>query len=164
MRRTQPIPEDIAKEFDYDATTGNIYRTVRQGNYAAGTLSGAKDYSGRYLTIRYKGKSYLAHRVAWFMYYKEQPPNYIDHINRNGLDNRIANLRPATASENQRNIEVTSRSTTGLKGIMPVRGGTLFRAEVCVQGKRYQKHSKSIEKLQEWVTMKRQELHGEYAR
>ena len=163
MRRIQPIPEDIAKEFDYDATTGNIYRTVRQGNYAAGTISGAKDYAGRYLTIRYKGKSYLAHRVAWFLYHKEQPPEFIDHKNRNSLDNRIVNLRPATRSENQCNIAVTARSTTGLKGIMPIRGGTLYRAEVCVQGKRYQKHSKSIEMLQGWVTMKRQELHGEYS-
>lgn len=163
-KKSNLIPEDIGDVFKYDSTSGRITRKVRQGNYKAGTLCVATDYPKRYYTLRYKGHMYLQHRVGWFLHHGTQPPEYIDHINGDGLDNSIANLRAATRSENQCNITVTARSTTGLKGIMPVRDGTLFRAEVCVQGKRYQKHSKSIEKLQEWVTMKRQELHGEYAR
>ncbi|WP_411014346.1 HNH endonuclease, partial [Salmonella sp. s47020] len=90
-------------------------------------------------------------------------PKCIDHINQCKTDNRISNLRAANRSQNQCNIPVSQRSTTGIKGIMPVRGGKLFRAEVCLNGKRYQKHSKDIEVLKRWVVTKREELHKEFA-
>jgi hypothetical protein len=45
-----------------------------------------------------------------------------------------------------------------------VRGGKLYRAEVCIEGKRYQKHSAKPEKLLAWVEEMRNKLHGEYAR
>ncbi|ASN73536.1 HNH endonuclease [Acinetobacter phage vB_ApiP_P2] len=39
----------------------------------------------------------------------------------------------------------------------------MFSAEVCLNGKRYQKHSKDIEVLKRWVVVKREELHKEFA-
>lgn len=62
------------------------------------------------------------------------------------------------------NITATSRSTTGIKGVFPVRGGKLYRAEVCVDGKRIQKHSKDKAKLIEWVEATREAQHKDYAR
>ena len=41
----------------------------------------------------------------------------IDHINRNKLDNRKANLRQCTKRQNVLNTGLTSRNTTGYKGI-----------------------------------------------
>lgn len=150
--------------YRYDPKTGVVFRTIRMGNYPAGSACNALSTNGKYYKTTYKGNQVLLHRLAWFLYYKEQPPDVIDHKDGDGLNNRIDNLREATTSTNQMNIDVTVKSTTGIKGIMPVRGGKLYRAEVCVQGKRYQKHSKSIEELQGWVVAKRQTLHGEYAR
>ncbi|QVQ34711.1 HNH family endonuclease [Acinetobacter phage vB_AbaP_WU2001] len=154
--------EELHTLFQYDPDTGTITRLVRMGNYSAGTVCGGVALNG-YLVVTYAGKQMLAHRLAWFLHYGKEPPKYIDHINQCKTDNRISNLRAANRSQNQCNIPVSQRSTTGIKGIMPVRGGKLFRAEVCLNGKRYQKHSKDIEVLKRLVVAKREELHKEFA-
>lgn len=41
----------------------------------------------------------------------------IDHINRNGLDNRLKNLRPVNNSENSLNCKLRSDNTSGYTGI-----------------------------------------------
>lgn len=41
----------------------------------------------------------------------------VDHINRNGLDNRRANLRVCTMSENMMNRTKTKQNSTGYKGV-----------------------------------------------
>ena len=43
--------------------------------------------------------------------------NIIDHINRNGLDNRKCNLRIVNTSVNNRNANIRCDNTTGVKGI-----------------------------------------------
>lgn len=48
-----------------------------------------------------------------------------DHINGDGLDNRRANLRPATKEQNGRNAALSRRNTSGFKGV--TRSGTKGR-------------------------------------
>ena len=162
--KIKTLDPKLLELYKYDPNTGVVFRTTRMGNYPAGSACNATTTNGKYYKTAYKGNQVLLHRLAWFLYHKTQPPEVIDHKDGNGLNNRIDNLREATTSTNQMNIDVTSKSTTGIKGIMPVRGGKLYRAEVCVDGKRYQKHSKDINKLVQWVEAKRLELHGQYAR
>ena len=45
------------------------------------------------------------------------PGEEVDHCNRNGLDNRRANLRACTRSQNQRNRVGNSNSSSRFKGV-----------------------------------------------
>lgn len=163
-RGNKHIPEGIRDEYSYNPDTGEIIKTkyVPKSILKVGDVATSLAYNRNYYKLGYKGKDYLQHRVAWFLYYNEQPPRVIDHKDGNGLNNAIDNLRASDDSTNMMNIHVTAKSTTGIKGVMPVRGGKLFRAEVCIEGKRYQKHSKDVTSLEQWVQDKRKELHGEF--
>ena len=45
------------------------------------------------------------------------PCFHVDHVNRNGLDNRRSNLRLCTVSQNQFNRTKSATNTTGYKGV-----------------------------------------------
>jgi hypothetical protein len=42
---------------------------------------------------------------------------FVDHVNSDGLDNRRANLRLASASQNQHNKAMQNNNTSGFKGV-----------------------------------------------
>lgn len=95
------------KEYlNYDANTG-IFTWIKVTSRTRGNLIGkiAGGKCGQYVRITALGKEYLAHRLAWFFVYGNVP-KIIDHINGNGYDNRISNLRDANHSINARNQSI----------------------------------------------------------
>ncbi len=82
----------------------------------AGKNAGARDARG-YLNLHIFCKSYRGHRLAWVIMTGEWPVDEIDHINGVKSDNRFANLREATSSENKANIGVRRNNITRLKGV-----------------------------------------------
>lgn len=66
--------------------------------------------------MRIDGKSYYAHRLAWFYAYGYMPIICIDHINGIKIDNSIANLRECSIAENSQNISAKTKAKSGLRG------------------------------------------------
>jgi hypothetical protein len=56
-----------------------------------------------YFVSRVNGKRVTLHRYIWLLHTGEWPKMEIDHINRDSLDNRIANLRDVSHSDNMKN-------------------------------------------------------------
>ena len=59
----------------------------------------------------------------------------VDHINHNGLDNRKANLRPATVAQNAWNA-ARPRGRSGYRGVSIDRKRGLWRVDIACCGKR----------------------------
>lgn len=59
-----------------------------------------------------------------------------DHINRNKLDNRKANLREATSRQNKGNIARKRDNTSGFKGVYWAPHAKKWVAEIRFQGKK----------------------------
>lgn len=112
----QHLTQDRAREvWHYEPETGSF--TWNRSGKIAGTID-------KYVFIRFNGIKYYAHRLAWFYIHGEWP-KYIDHINGDGTDNRLCNLRPATMSQNQANRK-------GIRGIE--KHGRKYRARLMVDG------------------------------
>lgn len=127
------------------------------GKYAGAQAGGIIHCNGKlYWAIRIQVKCFLAHRLAWAYMYNEWPVS-IDHINGNGLDNSIDNLRPATQSQNNAN------SYSIKKGVE--KHGKGYRATIFCQNKRYRSRQyETIEEAQLAYNKLAGELYGEFAR
>lgn len=91
--------------FNYNPTTGDLTRKLRTSNrIKVGDPAGSLKPSG-YIQVRCcDGRMLLAHRIAWVYHYGSIPDDIeVDHINGIRSDNRIANLRLASDSQNAQN-------------------------------------------------------------
>lgn len=116
-----PSLEIVESYIDYNPETGiGVWKRKRIGRGArirVGLPAGTVNNQG-YIYIRLFGQRYAAHRLFWLLYYKKDPGNkFIDHIDRNKLNNKIANLRLVTKSQNGLNISPPANNKTGIVGV-----------------------------------------------
>ena len=111
----------LTEVLSYDPDTGifrwKMSRWQSRIGVEAGTVIRIKRSGLRYRHIEVDKNRVLAHRLAWFYVYGKWPLLTIDHVNGDGLDNRIDNLREATVAENNQNRASVRRNTSGRKGV-----------------------------------------------
>ena len=109
----------------------SLNRRLKTGRSTCHYLTGSLSYKGR-------DKNLLAHRVAFFLHHGHYPqwPNSVDHINRDGCDNRIVNLREVTAREQSANTGLSKSNTSGVKGVSFLKDKGKWRASMNIDGKK----------------------------
>ncbi len=95
--------------------------------------------SGRifYAVRRAKGHERTKGQIVWMHHCIFQPPEgmCIDHINNNALDNRKANIRPATPAQNARNRrKMAAKTSSKYKGVSYHAGQRKWCAAIRVNG------------------------------
>jgi hypothetical protein len=139
----KPLPsQDYLREWlDYDPATG-LFRWKKQPGTdrpLVGRIAGTP-CKGYIALHPGDGNVYQAHRLAWVWMNGKFPPElYIDHIDGDRSNNAIANLRLATARQNQHNKRRNRNSS--LKGVKyetsPThRSQRKWRSSIMVDGKR----------------------------
>ncbi|HFW4592849.1 TPA: HNH endonuclease [Salmonella enterica subsp. enterica serovar Aberdeen] len=120
-----PPPDSLRDYIYYD--DGHIYRA--ETGKRLGHLN-----QNRYFLFTYLGRTYLVHRLIYWLHTGEWPP-VVDHKDRNKQNNRIENLKPANQVENSRNNSIRHDNKTGYTGVKFYRGK--FSADITLQGKRF---------------------------
>lgn len=132
--------KNINEYLSYNPDTGILTWVKRPSKTIhIGTQAGNVSKATGYRTVSLKGKTYQAHRLAWYLYHGEMPKGQIDHINHIRDDNRIINLRDVSISDNARN-RTQQDSRLQERGIWYCKRRKRYIAEIVVNGKKvYQK-------------------------
>jgi hypothetical protein len=170
MRRYKELlkPETLRSLLSYDPESGDFKWIEKRFNGAdSGQSAGSINRYG-YRRICVFGSYYTAHRLAWLLHYGVEPKGSLDHINGVRSDNRIANLREATNSQNGYNMSLSSASKSGVKGVrFYCRAGRKdkWSARIMVQGESiFLGLFDTLEEAKSARLCAAEKYHGEFAR
>jgi len=165
----QSFLERIKLSLSYDKDNGFFVwiDDPKFGTKRFGTVAGS-EYKG-YINIKFEGKSYGAHRLAWLFIYG-YIPNMINHINRNPSDNRICNLRETTYSKNAANSDTigSGRKYNFPKGVFFVKSKSSkskrFKSAIQFNGKKILLgYFKTPEEAHEQYKKRHREIFGKHS-
>ena len=149
-------------KYDESSPTGLVWVVNPGLQKLAGKPAGSIT-AKKYYRVAYKRKIYQAHRIVWELHNGPIPKGMrIDHINRDPQDNRIENLRLATAAQNGHNRKINANSTTGVKGLMRRHDGG-WEGRIYRNGKSVSMSSFSRQEVEKWLIESRPKLHKEFA-
>lgn len=118
--------EDLDKLKDFDYKWGAAWDPRVPGHYARSSVyTGMKNGKGTCKMV------YLHRYII-----NAEEGEYVDHINRNTLDNRKRNLRKTSQSENMQNRSgANSNNTTGYRNVSYVKGEGKYIVQLQIDGK-----------------------------
>jgi len=166
IAKINPPVDTLKNEVKYNEITGLFTWLInKKGPIKIGMTAGAKRKDG-YISIRINGEDYLAHRLAWLIYYGELSEKYqIDHINLCRSDNRIQNLRIASHGENSINTNAKSHNVSGLKGAHYHIKRKKYRSRITINGKqKWLGYFDTAEEAHAAYCKASIDLHGEFSR
>ena len=125
--------EFLSELFEYK--DNQLYWKVdRIANRLKGKPAGCLDGRG-YLQTKIKNVLYKNHRLI-FMMQHGYVPGIIDHVDGNPLNNKIANLRPATISQNAMNAKVYCTNKSGVQNVSWHKKAKKWEVKLQIKGKR----------------------------
>jgi hypothetical protein len=147
----------------FDYRNGKLYWKVNANPRAPiGTEAGSPSASG-HLKIGYKRKYYFAHRIVFLMF-NGAIPRFIDHINGDPSDNRIENLRAATAAQNAQNRKLNCNSISKIKNVHWSAKRNNWQVQMNINGRyTFIGTFKDIEMANLVASEYRDKYHGEFA-
>lgn len=132
---SEPLTAEVLRGLiRYDPITGRFtWSETHPSHFVAGHRAGKLRADG-YRLIKIDYRLYREHRLAWLYVHGQWPVQQLDHINGQRDDNRLANLREVSATENTQNRRKAGRRTsTGLLGAAPTSHGK-FGAKIMARG------------------------------
>lgn len=119
----------------YDQMTGIFIWKVRVANCVqVGQIAGTINTHG-YRTIRYRGRGYQAHRLAFLIVTWRWPRVHVDHRDHNRANNVWTNLRECTPAENAQNRHANRNRTSGALGVCWNKHVGKWQAQIQVHGR-----------------------------
>ena len=111
--------ERLREVLRYDPETGVFtWKEMLAYRAPAGSEAGCVARGRRpYIRITIANEHFHASQLAWFYVHGVWPERLIDHCDGDPLNNRFANLREASDSQNQANRRLNKNSTSGFKGV-----------------------------------------------
>ena len=153
----------VKELFDYDPETGVLSRIKKASNARLGPVSQRQTPSG-HLVIRVDGELYLTHRIIW-LWMTGFLPEFIDHKDMNGANNRWGNLRECTKSQNAMNANKRRTGRSKWKGVRYRQKAGNWEARIGIgRAVRYLGDSDCPAVASFAYQIAADELHGEFAR
>lgn len=125
--------KELKKFVSYDPLTGIfIWKVSTNGRIKIGSVAGSLENNG-YVRLSISGTRYLAHRLA-MVYVNGECGKFVDHIDGNRKNNKIANLRCVTKTENCQNRKKSKVNTSGVTGVSLNKKNGRWRADIGHKG------------------------------
>lgn len=141
----KPLPskEELDQMFNYAPDTGVLTwrdraadapRSAWWNSRFGGKVAASEHPNSKYLRVMINGAHHFVHRVIWKMATGVEA-EFVDHINGDAADNRIANLRDVQFDENLRNKAKYRNNTSGVSGVSFHARDNKWVARIGVSGK-----------------------------
>lgn len=146
----------------YEPSTGLFRHKTGRGGVTAGSVAGTVNKG--YVQISVKGKTWLAHILAWLYMTGSWPVHDVEHRDRVRTNNKWSNLRAATRRQNLANTGPRSTNKLGIKGVCYLPKRKKYRAQIMLKGRQvFLGHFDTLEEARSTYDIAHQFAHGDYS-